>query len=134
MICGCGLWVWLIVRPFSEVILYSRWRSGANVLSVVRSIVLEVVRISEVENTLYVYGDSGWCHRLCPLFRGCPLLGGSVNRGFTVYRISSYKCLPQINVGPVYTPGVQGAVQVINAGSSMWAWHEVNGYTLWVWR
>ena len=36
---------------------------------------------------IYIYGDSGWCHRLCPLFRGCPLLGGSVNRGFTVYII-----------------------------------------------
>ena len=47
------LWVWLLVCPFSEVILYSHWRSGANVLSVVRSI--EVVRISEVENTLYIY-------------------------------------------------------------------------------
>ena len=47
-----GLWVWLLVCTFSEVILYSRWCFGANVLSVVRSI--EVVRISEVENTLYM--------------------------------------------------------------------------------
>ena len=88
MVCGCGLWVWLLVCPFSEVILYSRWRSGANVLSVVRSIA--VVRISEVENTLYIYGDSGLCHRLCSLFRGCPLLGGSVNRGFTVFSEFSF--------------------------------------------
>ena len=51
------LWVWLLVCPFSEVILYSRWRSGAKVLSVVWSI--EVVRISEVENTLYTGADPG---------------------------------------------------------------------------
>ena len=77
--------MWLPVCPFSEVILYSRWRSGVNILSVVRSI--EVVHISEVENTLYIICtvDSSWCHRLCPLYyRGCPLLRVSVNRGFTV--------------------------------------------------
>ena len=55
-----NLSVWLVgvasclsADPFSEIILYSCWRSGANVLSVVRSI--EVVRISEVENTLYIW-------------------------------------------------------------------------------
>ena len=51
-------------------------RSGANGLSVVRR--SEVVRTSEVGNTLYIYGDNGSCHGLCPH------LGVSVIRGFTV--------------------------------------------------
>ena len=51
-------------------------------MSVVRSI--EVVRISEVKNTLYIYGKSNRCHDTSPLYGGCPLLGESVMGGFTV--------------------------------------------------
>ena len=43
--------VFVGVASCLSIILYSRWRSGANVLSVVQSI--EVVRISEVENIPY---------------------------------------------------------------------------------
>ena len=32
----------------------------------------------------YLYGKINWGHRICPLYRGCPLFGVSANRGFTV--------------------------------------------------
>ena len=32
-------------------------------------------------------GKSIGGHELCPLYRGCPLFGGSVIRGFTVYHV-----------------------------------------------
>ena len=36
-----------------------------------------------------------------------------------VYRISVNKCLPRINAGLVYTPGVNWAAKLINAGSQI---------------
>ena len=33
----------------------------------------------------YLYGKINWGHGICPLYGGCPLLGESVIRGFTVY-------------------------------------------------
>ena len=33
----------------------------------------------------YLYGKLNRGHRICPLYGGCPLLGESVIRGFTVY-------------------------------------------------
>ena len=47
----------------------------------------EVVRLSEsplLEVSLYFYGKSNRGHGICPLYRGCPPLGESVIRGFTV--------------------------------------------------
>ena len=32
----------------------------------------------------YIYGKSNRCHDMSPLYGGCPLLGESVMRGFTV--------------------------------------------------
>ena len=39
----------------------------------------------------YIYGNSNRCHDVSPLYGGCPLLGESVMRGFTVphYRTAS---------------------------------------------
>ncbi len=45
-------------------------------VSVVRS--REVVRISEVRNTLDVGLKSNRCFSICPFYRGCPRLGGTV--------------------------------------------------------
>ncbi len=45
----------------------------------------EVVRISEVRNTLDVCNR---CFLICPFYRGCPHLGGSVKRDSTVHYIS----------------------------------------------
>ena len=44
-----------------------------------------------------------------------------------VYHISANKRLPRINAGPVFTPGVQGSVNVINAGlkQMLGHWDEV---------
>ena len=65
------------------MILFSCRLSGPLALSVVQSI--EVVRISEVKNTLYIYyGKSNRCHDMSPLYGSCPLLGESVMGGFTV--------------------------------------------------
>ena len=50
---------------------------GAGPLSLIRR--LSLSRRLKIH---YIYGDSGWCHRLCPLYRVCPLLGESINRGF----------------------------------------------------
>ena len=59
---------------------------GAWRLSAVRS--LEVVRISEVK--LYaVNATIGRGHVVCPLYRGCPLLGVSIIGGSTVIFILS---------------------------------------------
>ena len=33
----------------------------------------------------YLYGKNNRGHGICPLYGGCPLLGESVIRGFTVY-------------------------------------------------
>ena len=55
---------------------------GAWRLSAVRS--LEVVRISEVK--MYAVNAAiGRGHVVCPLYRGCPLLGVSIIGGSTVY-------------------------------------------------
>ena len=51
-------------------------------MSVVRS--SEVVRFSEVLNTLVLYGKFNRCFDGYPFYRGHPLLGGSAKRGFTV--------------------------------------------------
>ena len=37
-------------------------------------------------------------------------------QGFAIYRISSYKSLPRIIVGHVYTPGGSWSLKLINAG------------------
>ena len=52
----------------------------------VRCSELRGVRFSEVRNVFYGKINRGQVSR--PLYRGCPLFGGSVIRGFTVYRIS----------------------------------------------
>ena len=70
----------------------ARGRSGANGLSVVQR--SEVVRISEV----VTYGDSAWCHGLCPLYGGCPYLGVSVNRGFTVCYLKTVLLRPRLRL------------------------------------
>ena len=37
--------------------------------------------------------NSNWCHsQLCPLYRGCPLVGGSIIGGSTVY----YSRIPMV--------------------------------------
>ena len=36
----------------------------------------------------YLYGKINRGHGICPLYGGCPLLGESVIRGFTVYYTS----------------------------------------------
>ena len=51
-------------------------------MSVVRS--SEVVRFSEVLNTLVLYGKFNRCFDGYPFYRGHPLLGGSAKRRFTV--------------------------------------------------
>ncbi len=40
------------------------------------------VLFSEVENVLHIHF---WGYWKCPLYRGCPFLGGSFIRGSTVY-------------------------------------------------
>ena len=32
------------------------------------------------------YDNFNWCNSQCPLFRGCPLVGGSIIGGSTVYK------------------------------------------------
>ena len=34
-----------------------------------------------------IYREVNRGQELCPMYRGCPLFGGSVIRGFTVYRV-----------------------------------------------
>ena len=60
--------------------MYSCRHFGPSALSVVRSI--EVVRSSEVKNTLYIWQYR--CHDASLLYGGCPFLGESVMRDFTV--------------------------------------------------
>ena len=70
--------------PFSEVLCTTLCPSGAWLLSVVRS--TEVVRFyiggSLSINTMLNFN---LCHRVCPLYRGCPLLGVSAMGGSIVY-------------------------------------------------
>ena len=61
--------------------LHRKNRYGAPVLSAVRN------REASVFGRLTMYysgSDFNPCHRLCPLYGGCPPLGGSVMGGSTV--------------------------------------------------
>ena len=49
----------------------------------VRCSELRGVHFSEVRNVI-VYGKINRGQVICPLYRGCPLFGGSIIRGFTV--------------------------------------------------
>ena len=78
---AAGGWVWFPVCPLSEVNLYSSRPSGAGGLSAVRRLEVSVSRRLEIH---YLYGRIDRCHGVCPLYGGCPHLGGSVNGGSTV--------------------------------------------------
>ena len=53
----------------------------------VRCSELRGVRFSEVQNVLVLYGKINQGQVSCPLYRGFPLFGGSVIRGFTVVHV-----------------------------------------------
>ena len=40
--------------------------------------------------TVAIYGEVNRGHELSPLYRGCPLFGGFVTRGFTVNALDNY--------------------------------------------
>ena len=63
---------------------YYKKSLGSGRVSIIRN--LEVVRYSEVANVLIVYKIS-WYIAGCSLYGHCPLLGVSLIRGFTVYKI-----------------------------------------------
>ena len=86
------LWVWFPACPLSEGINFytATCPLGARFLSVVRR--SKVVRISEVENVLFLWQrQSG--HVACPLYGGCPYLGVSVMGGSTVVLLlETFRC------------------------------------------
>ena len=57
----------------------------------------------------YFYRNSNWGHWICPLYRGCPPLGESIIRGFSVCHtkcnlilwISAHK-----DIGCIYLPSI----------------------------
>ena len=56
----------------------------------------------------YFYGKSNRGHEICPLYRGCPPLGESVIRGFTVMRHYGAKPSAQL---PKRTKNLQGDIK-----------------------
>ena len=77
--------------------MYSCWRSGANVLSVVQSI--EVVRISEVENILYSYMEIAVGATACVHYIEVVRFLEGPLRGLTVYHRLQVACPDATVVG-----------------------------------
>ena len=64
----------------------------------------------------YFYGKSNRGHGICPLYRGCPPLGESVIRGFTVHRVQPCQTTPLLEFHVPSVPRVRNVKIFIRLG------------------